>query len=87
MFYNRDGLLVYGAGQHKEVVRRAGRIRDRANNLFVAAEGLDRSLPKDQRFENLRTLLIQYFDGIVPLFALEDQIDNEVSRLCAEVGK
>ena len=85
--YDRDGLLVYGARLHKEVIRRAKMIRDRGNNLFAAAEMLDRSLPKDQRFDDLSALLNQYFAGMVVLFELEDEIDDAIVELAQEIGR
>ena len=85
--YENEEYPVYRNGKHAEIVRRTKLIRDRANNCFVAAQGLERSLPGDPRFDVIRECLHGYFEGLSVLFTLEDEIDVATSELASEVGK
>jgi len=78
----------YREANHQAMIYRHQRVRHRAYNLFEGMEAVDRQIPKDDpRFENLKAIVNRYFDGIVDLFKLEDQIDDELTRLAQEVGK
>ena len=87
MYKRQDEWPVYKATQHRQLTSRATLLRDRANNLFRAAETLAAVIPPDPRFESLRHLIDDYFTGIVVLFALEDSIDDTIVELAQEVGR
>lgn len=66
----------------KIMAQRARLLRERGTNLFRAAQNLEGRIPKDDpRFDYLKEIVDRYFEGIVVLYGVEDQIDEEIARL------
>jgi hypothetical protein len=81
-------MAVFRERSHTAMKYRMQRVRERAYNLFCGMEAVGRQIPPDDpRFANLKTILDRFYDQLVTLYKIEDEIDDEISRLAAEVGR